>query len=854
MIDTFEHVVDDPLAYHRLHRYFTLNPTGRIYAMSMTSNIPDDLKDQVQVEQVDGKTVWKFEDRDVYVRELGKNSTVIYSNMEFDFDRKLVVGPFVIMVITGREQREAILGMVTAPLAPTVYDKTPINGPQGWFYRCPPVGERIPPLTVESRGRDVRLYQQDMADGTATTLINEGKEDSLTKAMAIVCAHSHGTNLPHIARKGTAERAMEIAKSKTNTKVSWRVWLITLLYMGLFNLSGYFDIIPKWLEWYFATVRIQGSYIPGMMHLAYRALFIVAYVRRIGHWLINFLLQDQLNLMSHGVSYRCCMHPEDLAQRYAGRLDYSLQKNLKFCSTRKHATVERILHRCHTLYTNVPCIIPKSCEECTAVAWGVRHCRDNQPISDEIMADLQIYMREIFMPRWFPAVAHKIIDAPFIEAWLQEKKLSKQRLYEQAFERVCNMGGYVADTWKMLNCFQKIEKTMVESIFLGKAYRVIQFRPQLMKVYGPIIEAIMEVVKVLPWCVKANLPPDRKRKLRAIFKARHNIYKNDIEAFDASVQKVMMMFIMQEMVIPLLWVVADLFTVEDPLFNGAAKIFTQKEDEDSELMRHIYAIYTISGSLFSGDAWTAFMGESIQKLMLSYNTWRLMGRPKQPPEDLGLVDVNDGDDQVFGLIETYNGEDLIPLYKDFQTVCKLERSPSNDIVEFCSGFVFSDGSYMRNPVKVLNTIGYTCRKLTLLQQQQHRGAVACGLLYENEQVPIITAIAINMAILSSGFTPEMHDGSGFYNLDHFILNNGVKQFFAQMTSKAWSYNLDVDPRKRNALCAAIPALTPEVQILMERSILQKTNTHDPIWVPNELFSTDIGDLLINKKRHRLVMR
>jgi hypothetical protein len=827
MTDVFEHIFTSDK--NAIALYFNNVPDGVIHAVFMTPDIPDDLRHEVQVSRVDLSThVWKFIDRhpnNMVVDE----GTFIAGKFRVKIDIRNRIGPFAYALINAREQNPS--SEFIAPLETLKREDGTLTAPNDLYFKGPPTGSTVVPKQLVFINDDVRqpkTINPDFAHGAVFESDISGRCDRSTITQYIA-GRSYGLGMNTLEKQDTVDYAVHLLDKRSWHPVekAFRLFrpsmytvckilfqLSSLLFGFLFFLSiSDYGVIRLLIAPFFAIY-----------------LFFHRYVRKFTQ--TSGLTSWQAKYHQIGNAVAICRHARDLGGDYQARYRFTQESGRITRFTHVLEPQIRVLRdRCHTRWLVCPCLIPMPCAECALTAWSVRHSRDTNPVRDAVLIELRQYIRNIWFPYWFPDIANVVVTDDMKRNWFFSRPVKKRAVYSRFFDFLMVRGGPKGRQLGKLFCFQKLEKYNFEIALLGKAYRMIQHRPYLQKLIGPIVEAVMNIIKRHSWCVKSNTPTQRQEKLRNLFRdsTKTNLVDVDAESFDAFCQHSVMKMIFEEVLLRIAITNIDnnLFFA-DELYLGRGTIWEQKT-----MFKTIYAIYAILGTLYSGDAWTAFMGQVLTGVVWSFSLWKEMGKPPQEPSAYGNISINDGDDMVASVLKTINLERVRQFAQEVGPRLKIQISPSPHSVKFCSGIVMCDGSYMREPLKTMATIGYVQHAMSHTQLQEQRMAVALGMLAENVDVPIISQVAMSMMHMSTGYKPVMHSSSGFYHIDEYAttLGQDISKFLSEkLVQFGSSYSINVSYWKRVELARQFPFLTPERQIALERDIsMKRTPGQTIIW-------------------------
>jgi len=358
--------------------------------------------------------------------------------------------------------------------------------------------------------------------------------------------------------------------------------------------------------------------------------------------------------------------------------------------------------------------------------------RSLPPIDPIILAEFTAFVAKWIRTHLNPIPAGGLMT---FKEWLDStnytgsRKAELERIYVETHACLPNR-----EERRKIMGFIKSESMLIGNVF--KSARWICSRKDKCKVVlGPIFKTIEHIVYGIHNFIKHTPVPERPSKVSGLRAAGMKYIVTDYTAYESSFDPRIMKACEVAMYRYMLTSYPELAEFVDDTITGTNEITTR-----------LGVKVTVQGRRMSGDMCTS-LGNGFTNLMLmSFFTERLGSTFD------GFVE---GDDGIFAI----NGR--LPTKEMFASLgfsIKLQEIPDPCLGGFC-GVVANGNDVMRDPVKFLQTFGWTCNSIDggnrvmmgLLR------AKALSALYETPVCPIVSAVAQRALDLTMGFDPRWSD-------------------------------------------------------------------------------------------------
>lgn len=390
-----------------------------------------------------------------------------------------------------------------------------------------------------------------------------------------------------------------------------------------------------------------------------------------------------------------------------------------------------------------------------------RLCRELPPIDDNELISLGAYVTQWCKDNLEPIAPGGLMT---FEEWLTSTTYPEHRKVELR-KVYCELHGAVPSKKRAskVKAFIKSESMIVAQVL--KSARWICSRTDASKVaLGPIFKSIERVVYRDHHFVKHTPVPERPALVAALKTAGAKFIVTDFTAFEASFRDKIIRA-----------VEGRVYEYMLQWYPELAKFVVDTLTGENDISTRQGVRVKIHGRRMSGDMCTS-LGNGLTNLLLMGYVCNKLGTTWD-----GLVE---GDDGIFALY----GPLPQPLHfaaLGFDIKLAEIRDPS--LGGFC-GIVGSEGQVLRDPMRFLQTFGWTTNSIEggrkvmmgLLRSK------ALSALYETPACPLVSAIAARALELSLGFEPRWeHDGYHFPPPPSFLpsvreISPGNRDLFSEL--------------------------------------------------------------------------
>lgn len=378
-----------------------------------------------------------------------------------------------------------------------------------------------------------------------------------------------------------------------------------------------------------------------------------------------------------------------------------------------------------------PCSVDRNDIATQKAGLEKRVIRDIPPAFVPLLHEFSEYVK-----RWLSANMVPLSTVLDFEGWLESTTYTEGRKTE--LRRVKSLMHQDLPTRKQCQRVNSFVKH--ESYPEFKHARWINSRCDAFKVYsGPYFKSIEQEVFKNPHFIKHVPVPDRPALISALKKAGRRYCATDYTSFESHLSPGLMDACETQLYDYMLSNFPEASAVVNTTLCGMNKGGTRRGVR-----------YAVQGRRMSGDMCTS-LGNGFTNLMV----WSFLHSRKNPHGSWeGYVE---GDDGIF----SYTGEcPTEEEYKRLGLTIKMEFVEDPELASFC-GMIYSDGSNIKDPVKFLQTFGWTDKMLNAGTSVKNRllRSKALSAAYELPNCPIVGAVVRRALQKTRGFSPLLsHDG------------------------------------------------------------------------------------------------